>query len=123
MARIKGAQNRKARTRKLFARAKGFHLARSKTRRQAMEAVLHAKADAFIGRKQRKRQFRALWIQRISAALMPTELSYSRFIHGLNLAGITLNRKQLSELAIHQPDAFADVVAQASAALKTASAA
>ena len=117
MARIKGAQNRKTRTRKLFKRTSGFHLARSKTRRQAHEAMLHAKANAFVGRKQKKRHFRALWIQRISAALMPTELSYSRFIHGLSLAGVQLDRKQLSELAIHQPDAFSALVTQAKAAL------
>ncbi|NOY24583.1 MAG: 50S ribosomal protein L20 [Oligoflexia bacterium] len=117
MARIKRAQIRKTRTRKLFKRAKGFHLARSKTRRQTMEAVLHAKADAFEGRKQRKRQFRALWIQRISAALMQHPLSYSRFMHGLKLAGIELNRKQLSELAIHQPEAFGSLVVQAGAAI------
>lgn len=117
MARIKGAQIRKTRTRKLFARAKGFHLARSKTRRQAHEAVLHAKANAFVGRKQKKRHFRALWIQRINAALMPTDLSYSRFIHGLSVAGVSIDRKQLSELAIHQPEAFAALVDQARAAL------
>ena len=122
MARIKGAQNRKTRTRKLFKRSKGFHLARSKTRRQANEAVLHAKANAFVGRKQKKRQYRALWIQRIGAALMPHDLSYSKFIHGLSLAGIGLNRKQLSELAIHEPDAFAGIVDQARAALQGAAA-
>lgn len=122
MARIKRAQIRKTRTKKLFARSKGFHLARSKTRRQAHEAVMHAKANAFIGRKQKKRQFRALWIQRIGAALMPHQLSYSKFMHGLTLAGISLNRKQLSELAIHEPDAFTGIVDQARAALQGATA-
>ena len=123
MARIKRAQIRKSRTAKLFKRSKGFHLARSKTRRQATEAVLHAKANAFIGRKQKKRQFRALWIQRIGAALMPHDLSYSKFMHGLKLASVELNRKQLSELAIHEPEAFGTVVAQARAALQQGAAA
>jgi large subunit ribosomal protein L20 len=117
MARVKGALNRRTRSRKLFARAKGFHLARSKTRRQATEAVLKARSYAYTGRKQKKRQFRALWIQRLSAALMPHGLSYSRFIHGVHTAGIELNRKQLSELAIHDPAAFGAIVEQARAAI------
>lgn len=116
MARIKRAQLKKTRIKKLFARTKGFHLARNNTLRQAHEASLKAGAHAFAGRKQKKRQFRALWIQRINAALMPHDLSYSRFIHGLSLAGIDLNRKQLSELAIHDAPAFAAVVDQARAA-------
>ena len=71
MARVKRAQNRKTRTRKLFKRSKGFFLARNNTRRQANEAVMKARANAFVGRKQKKRQYRQLWITRISAALMP----------------------------------------------------
>lgn len=117
MARVKGAQIRKTRTKKLFKRSKGFHGARNNTRRQANEAVLHARANAFRGRKEKKRQFRALWITRISAALMPHGLKYSRFIYGLNQAGITLNRKQISELAIHDAAAFEALVAQARTAL------
>ena len=117
MARIKRAQIRKTRTKKLFKRSKGFFGARGTTRRQTHEAVLHAKANEFRGRKEKKRQFRALWITRISAALMNTDLNYSRFIHGLKLAGIDLNRKQLSELAIHDPAAFEAVVGQAREAL------
>ena len=117
MARIKRAQIRKTRTKKLFKRSKGFFQARNNTRRQAMEAVLHAKANSYRGRKEKKRQFRQLWIARISAALMSHELSYSRFIHGLNKAGIGLDRKQLSELAIHDPDGFGAIVKQARAAL------
>jgi large subunit ribosomal protein L20 len=117
MARIKRAQIKKVRTKKLFARSKGFFLARNNTRRQAHEAVMHAMSDMFIGRKQKKRQYRALWITRISAALMPHELSYSRFIHGLAQAGSTLDRKQLSELAQHDPAAFGALVQQARAAL------
>jgi len=117
MARIKRAQIRKTRTKKLFKRSKGFFGARGTTRRQTHEAVLHAKANEFRGRKEKKRQFRALWITRINAALMPHELSYSRFIHGLKLAGVDLNRKQLSEMAIHDPAAFEAVVGTAREAL------
>lgn len=117
MARIKRAQIRKTRTKKLFKRSKGFFGARGTTRRQTNEAVLKAKANEFRGRKEKKRQFRALWITRINAALMPHELSYSRFIHGLKLAGVDLNRKQLSEMAIHDPAAFEAVVGTAREAL------
>ena len=117
MARIKRAQIRKTRTKKLFKRSKGFFGARGTTRRQTNEAVPKAKANEFRGRKEKKRQFRALWITRISAALMPHELSYSKFIHGLKLAGVDLNRKQLSEMAIHDPAAFEAVVGTAREAL------
>jgi large subunit ribosomal protein L20 len=79
--------------------------------------VLHSRRDAYIGRKQKKRQFRALWIVRLSAALMPTGLSYSRFIHGLTKAKISLNRKQLSEMAQHDTASFAAVVNAARQAL------
>lgn len=113
MARIKRAQIRKVRVAKLFKRSKGFFLARNNTIRQAHEAVMHAGRDAFIGRKQKKRQYRAMWITRISAALMQHDLSYSRFIHGLVLAGVDLNRKQLSEMAIHDPAGFTAVVEKA----------
>ena len=117
MARVKRAQIRKVRRKKLFERAKGFHLARKNTLRQAHEAVMHAKANAFAGRKQRKRQFRALWITRISAALKPHGISYSKFMHGLNISGVTMNRKMLSELAIHEPAAFSAMIQQARTAL------
>ena len=117
MARIKRAQIRKTRTKKLFKRSKGFFGARGTTRRQTTEAVLKARAYEFRGRKEKQRQFRALWITRINAALMGTDLNYSRFIHGLKLAGIDLNRKQLSEMAIHDPAAFDAVVGQAREAL------
>ena len=110
MARVTSAQNKKTRTKKLFKRAKGFFLARKNTRRQANEAVMHARANAFIGRKQRKRAFRRLWITRINAAVHLHDMSYSRFMHGLSNAGVTLNRKSLSELAIHDEAAFAQLV-------------
>ena len=115
MARIKRAQIRTTRKRNLFKRSKGFFMARGKLLRQTHEAVMHAMRDEFIGRKQKKRQFRRMWIVRISAALMTTDLSYSRFIHGLNLAGIDINRKMLSELAIHDRPAFDSIMAQAHA--------
>lgn len=110
MARVTGAQNRKKSTKKLFKRAKGFFLARKNTRRQANEAVMHARANAFVGRKQRKREFRRLWITRISAAVQMHDLKYSRFMYGLSQAGVTLNRKQLAELAIHDTKAFEALV-------------
>lgn len=117
MARVKRAQIRKTRTRKLFQDSKGFFGSRGTTRRQAHEAVMKAKAYKFVGRKQKKRQYRQLWIARIGAALGPTELNYSQFIHGLNSAGVEVNRKMLSELAIHDPDAFGALVEKAKAAL------
>jgi large subunit ribosomal protein L20 len=117
MARIKRAAIRKTRTRKLFGRAKGFFGARKNTRRQANEAVMHARANAYRGRKEKKRQYRALWITRISAALMPHELNYSQFIHGLKTAGVDLNRKQLAALAHDDPQAFSALVSTAQNAL------
>ena len=110
MARVTGAQNRKKSTKKLFKRAKGFFLARKNTRRQANEAVMHARANAFVGRKQRKRAFRRLWITRISAAVKMHDLSYSRFMNGLDKAGVQLNRKMISELAINDTRAFEALV-------------
>ena len=117
MARVSNAAIRKTRRKKLFKRAKGFFGARGKTFRQATEAVLKAEAYAFRGRKERKRQFRRLWIVRINAALLQHDMKYSRFIHGLKIAGITLDRKALANLALHDAAAFGVVVAQAKAAL------
>ena len=120
MARIKRAQIRKKSTKKLFARSKGFFQGRGAQRRQATEAVIKARTNAYVGRKQRKRQFRSLWISRISAATKARGLSYSRFMHGLSLAGIDMNRKMLSELAIHDAAAFDAIVAKAQSALDAA---
>jgi len=117
MARIKRAQIRATRKRNLFKRTKGFFLARGKLLRQAHEAMLIAQRNEYIGRKQKKRQYRRLWIVRISAALKPTGLSYSRFMHGLSKAGVDVNRKMLSELAIHDRAAFDQIVEQARLAL------
>lgn len=117
MARVKNAMNRRTRRKNLFRRVRGFFMARRKTLRQANEARLKAERQEFIGRKQRKRQFRRLWTQRINAAARLHGLSYSRLIHGLKLANVDLNRKMLADLAVHQPEAFAKVVDTAKGAL------
>ena len=117
MARVKRAQNRKTRTRKLFQDAKGFFGARGTTRRQANEAVMKAKAYKFVGRKQKKRQYRQMWIARIGAALGPTELNYSQFMHGLSEAGVGLDRKVLAEIAVEDPRGFEALANTAKTAL------
>ena len=116
MARIKRAQLSRVRKNRLYARASGFFLGRKRLR-QAMEHVDRAKRAAFKGRKQKKRHFRGIWIVRINAALAPSGLSYSRFIHALKKANIGLDRKILADLALHEPAAFAAVVERARAAL------
>jgi large subunit ribosomal protein L20 len=95
--------------------AKGFRGARSKLFRQATEAVDRAQAMAYVHRKHKKRNFRRLWIVRVNAACRMNGISYSRFIDGLNKAGITINRKMLSEIAIHDAEGFAKVVEAAKA--------
>lgn len=117
MARVKRRQIRKTRLRKLFKRSKGFFNSRRNTLRQANEAVMKAQSYKFRGRKEKKRQFRRMWIVRINAALRPLGQNYSGFMHGLKLAGIELDRKQLSELAIHDADTF-KVIADASQAAR-----
>lgn len=117
MARVKRAQIRKKRIKKLFKRSKGFFQARNNTLRQASEAVLKARMNSYTGRKQKKRQFRSMWITRINAACRPLEISYSQFMHGLNLAGVEVDRKMLSELAIHDTDAFKQLVEVAKSAI------
>ena len=120
MARIKRAQIKKVRTKKLFKRSKGFFGSRRTLRRQAHEAVMHAMKNAFIGRKQKKRQYRQLWITRINAALMPHQLSYSVFMHGLKQAGIEVDRKILADIAVHDPAAFTTLVDKVRSALSAA---
>ena len=117
MARIKGAtmtHKRRAKTLKL---AKGYYGAKSKHFRMAKQAVMKSGNYAFVGRKQKKRQFRNLWITRISAAVAPYGINYSRFIYGLKKSGIEMNRKALSELAIADPEAFKVLVETAKKAL------
>lgn len=116
MARIKRAPIRRTRKKALAKASKGFHGGRGNYR-QAKQGVIKAETYAYVGRKQRKRLFRALWIQRIAAALMATDLNYSRFIHGLKLAGIELDRKQLAELAVNEPATFDAIVEQVRGAL------
>ncbi|GAB4162299.1 MAG: 50S ribosomal protein L20 [Planctomycetota bacterium] len=111
-----GVATRKRKSR-LFKRAEGFRGGRKNLNRTAQETVLRAEAFAFRDRKQKKRSFRALWITRLSAALDPHDIRYSRFICGLTKAGYPVNRKALSELSINDPEAFAGVVNIAKQAL------
>ena len=117
MARIKMSVNAKKRRRKVFKLAKGYFGAKSKQFRAANEQVARSLRYAYVGRRLRKRDFRKLWITRINAAVRPYGLSYSRFINGLKLANVDLNRKVLAEMAINDPAAFAKVVEVAKAKL------
>lgn len=102
---------------RLFRAAKGFRGGRGKLLRSVKETLLRAGAFAFRDRRRRKRDFRALWITRITAAVRERGLRYSQFMHGLNKAGIELDRKMLSEIAIHDPSGFDKLVAEAKQAL------
>ena len=115
MARIKMSVNAKKRRRKVFKLAKGYFGAKSKQYRAATEQVARSLRYAYIGRRLRKRDFRKLWIARINAAVRPYGLSYSRFINGLKLAGLEVNRKILADLAVNDPQAFAKLVDAAKA--------
>ena len=115
MARIKMSVNAKKRRRKVFKLAKGYFGAKSKQYRAATEQVARSLRYAYIGRRLRKRDFRKPWIARINAAVRPYGLSYSRFINGLKLAGIEVNRKILADLAVNDPQAFAKLVDAAKA--------
>ena len=107
MARVKGAMMTRKRRKKILKLAKGYFGAKSKLYRTENEAVMKSLRYAYIGRKQKKRDFRKLWITRISAGCKANGMNYSTFMHGLKLAGIDMNRKMLSEMAIHDPAAFA----------------
>ena len=107
MARIKGGLNAKKRHNRTLKLAKGYRGARSKQYRIAKQSVMRALASSYAGRKQRKRQFRQLWIARINAAARMNGISYSKLMHGLKLAGVEVNRKMLSEMAISDPAGFA----------------
>lgn len=117
MARIKRGVTAHARHKKVLKLAKGYYGARRKVFRVAKQAVTKAAQYAYIGRKQRKRQFRSLWIVRINAAARINGLSYSRFMNGLLKAGIKLDRKALADIAIHDAAAFAKIAEQAKTAL------
>ena len=117
MARIKGAMMTRKRRNKILKAAKGYWGAKSKHFKMAKQAVLKSGNYAFAGRKMKKRDFRSLWITRISAAAKAIGMNYSTFMHGLKKAGIDLNRKMLSELAVYDKEAFAALVEKAKAAL------
>jgi len=117
MARIKGGVNAKKKHNRVLKLAKGYRGARSKQYRVAKQSVMRALASQFAGRKQRKRDFRRLWIARISAQAKVNGMNYSTLIHGLKNAGIDLNRKMLSEIAVADKEAFAALCEKAKAAL------
>ena len=111
MARVKGAMHAKAKHNRTLKLAKGYRGARSKQYRIAKQSVMRALTSAYAGRKERKRQFRQLWIARINAASRAEGISYSKLMAGLIKAGVTLNRKSLSEIAIRDPEGFKTIVA------------
>ena len=117
MARLKGAMMTRKRRNKTLKLAKGYFGAKSKHFKMAKQAVMKSGQYAYIGRKQRKRDFRQLWITRISAAAKLNGMNYSTFMNGVKKAGITLNRKMLSEIAINDPAGFTAIVEKAKAAL------
>ena len=118
MARIKGAVATRKRRKKIMKMAKGFWGAKSKQFRTANAAVMRSMANSYIGRKQKKRDFRSLWITRINAACRAEGVNYSTFMNGLKKSGIELNRKMLSEMAIHDPKSFSALVETAKNAAK-----
>ncbi len=117
MARIKGAMMTRKRRKSVLKAAKGYWGAKSKHFRMAKQAVMKSGNYAFAGRKLKKRDFRKLWIARISAQAKVNGINYSTFMHGLKLAGVDLNRKMLAEIAVADKDAFAALVEKAKAAL------
>ena len=117
MARVKGAMMSRKRRKKILKRAKGYFGAKSTHFRTTNQAVMKSLKYAYIGRKHKKRDFRRLWITRISAACKACDINYSRFMNGLKKAGIEINRKMLSELAVNDSAAFCALVEKAKAAL------
>lgn len=110
MARVKGALHTRKRRKRVLKLAKGYRGAKSKQFRTAKQAVMKSGVYAYVGRKQKKRDFRKLWIARINAATRVNGMSYSTFMHGLKVAGIDVNRKMLAEMAVNDPTAFASLV-------------
>ena len=117
MSRVKRGVTGHAKHKKVYKAAKGYYGRRKNTIRVAKQAVEKAQQYAYRDRKRRKRTFRALWVQRLNAAVRPFGLTYSRFIDGLGKAGVMVDRKVLSDLAIREPEAFHQLVTQAQAAL------
>jgi len=114
MPRVKGGPRARNKHKKIIKQAKGYRLTRSKLFKRANEAVLRAGEHAFHGRKQRKRDMKTIWIQRINGALSDFDINYSRFIKGLKDKKINLNRKMLSEIALHDPEGFKEIVQKVS---------
>ena len=110
MARVKGGMNARKKHNRVLKLAKGYRGARSKQYRIAKQSVMRALASSYAGRKQKKRQFRQLWIARINAAARINGLSYSRFMYGLKLAGVEMNRKILADMAVNDAEGFAKLV-------------
>ncbi|MCT1557807.1 50S ribosomal protein L20 [Helcobacillus massiliensis] len=117
MARVKRSVNAKKKRREILEEASGYRGQRSRLYRKAKEQVLHSKTYAFQHRRKRKGDFRRLWIQRINAGARANGMTYNRFIQGLNLAGIEVDRRMLAELAVNEPAAFAAIVESAKNAL------
>ncbi len=117
MPRVKRSHKRTDRRKKILKRASGYFLTKSKLYQAAQEAVERGLKFAYIGRRQKKRQFRSLWIVRISAAAKLNGTSYSRLIHGLKTAGVELDRKMLADIAVHDAAGFSALVAQSNTAL------
>ena len=117
MARIKGGMNAKKKHNRVLKLAKGYRGARSKQYRVAKQSVMRALTSSYAGRKEKKRQFRQLWIARINAAARINGISYSQFMHGLKLAEVDINRKMLAELAVNDAEGFATLVAVAKSKL------
>lgn len=117
MTRVKGGTISRARHKKVMKQAKGYFGSKHRLYRTAHEQVMHSGKYAYRDRKQKKRDFRKLWITRINAACRQNDISYSKFINGLNIAGITINRKMLSEIAIDNPQSFTELVSIAKDAL------
>ena len=117
MTRVKGGTIHRARRKKVMKLAKGYFGSKHRLYRTAKEQVMHSLKYAYRDRRQKKRDFRKLWITRINAACRQNDISYSRFINGLSIAGVTVNRKMLSELAISNPESFTSLVEVAKSAL------
>lgn len=117
MARVKRSVHAKKKRREILGKAKGYTGTRRKRYRAAKEQVMHSGMYAFRDRRDRKAQFRRLWIARINAACRPLDISYSRFMNGLKVSGIEVDRKILADLAVHDPKAFESLVEKAKAAL------
>lgn len=117
MARVKRAVNARKNHKKVLKLAKGYYGGKSKLYKTANESVIRALRNAYVGRKNKKRDYRSLWIARINAAARMNDMSYSKFMNGLKVAEVNINRKMLSEIAINDPKAFAELVAVAKKAL------